>query len=514
MGADSHDKQLYQTLRRRSCEALWAEAKSNFDPAPPEARLAQVGLIRALGVVFAESGTRAQQAAAREWLVLLLSDPAEKIRRYAMTALPKLGAGPREEAALLALWQATSLDRERKHLRETLEKIGGPATLALLQSTGGVTAQTEQKVRAKLVRTSEPGALDLKAVLPEVHGLRIHLRGRRGLESIMREEAGARLPQPRFTVERQVEKGDGIVTVRPTAPFSLGDLYALRCFGTVGFDLGIATSPEAIAERIVSPQAQRLLTAFTQGTPRYRLEWEGRGHQRGAIRTIVNRAYALCPAILNDPRNALWTVSLRSKPGGVAVELTPRLVPDPRFGYRRGDIPAASHPPLAASMARLAGPMEKEVVWDPFCGSGLELVECALRGGVQTLIGTDRSPGALAIAQANLAAAGPAAAVPDARFAACDFRDFATVAGLGPNRVSLLITNPPMGRRVPIGDLRTLIADLFTVAAQTLRPGGRLVFANPLAMEAPHPALRLEFRQVVDFGGFECRLERYRKIER
>jgi tRNA G10 N-methylase Trm11 len=163
-------------------------------------------------------------------------------------------------------------------------------------------------------------------------------------------------------------------------------------------------------------------------------------------------------------------------------------------------------------MARLAGRVEHEIIWDPFCGSGLELIESALLGGVERLCGTDRSAAAIAIARGNFAAAKVGGA--QAELACCDFRDFAASGSLGPNRASLLITNPPMGMRVPIADLRGLMKDLFTVAATVLRPGGRMVLAHPLALEHPHPALRLEFRQAVDFGGFDCRLEMYRKQER
>jgi 23S rRNA G2445 N2-methylase RlmL len=191
------------------------------------------------------------------------------------------------------------------------------------------------------------------------------------------------------------------------------------------------------------------------------------------------------------------------------VELRPNLTPDPRFHYRRQDVPAASHPQLAACMARLAGRVPHEIIWDPFCGSGLELIESALLGGVESLHGTDRDAAAIAIAQGNLAAAG-INTVP-ARLTCCDFRDFETRAALGPGSVSLLITNPPLGGRVPVADPRGLIEDLFSVAATVLRPGGRLVFANPLAAQTAHPPLQLRFRQAVDFGGFDCRLEMYHK---
>jgi len=504
-------KQLYNELRRLSCEQLWNDEVPRFDAGAPEERMARVALVRAVGVVFSEAGTPGQQEAARTWLLRLLRDPEEKIRRYAMTAIPKLGAGPREEAELLALLRKTTLDRERKHLGETLDKIGGSATLEHLKAGEGLSAQTEQKVKASVARAESPGTLHMEGVFSNGEGLRIHLRGREGLEKIVREEAEAFIQ--RYGKFRIANVTSGLVVLVPVAPFSLADLYSLRCFGTVGFVLGTGRggqeSPEALAALIVSPLARRIFLAFTLGAIRYRLDFVAKGHQRGLVRQVANQAYALCPEILNDARRAPWSVNIDSTPGGSVVELSPRLVPDPRFAYRRADVPAASHPPLAACMARLAGPLGREIAWDPFCGSGLELIERALLGGVHTLFGTDRSPEAISIAKANLAAARVTVAA--IRFACCDFRDFATIEGLGRSSVTLIITNPPMGRRVPIGDLRTLVEDLFAVAASALKPGGRLVFANPLRMESPQRTLRLEYRQVVDFAGFDCRLEMYRK---
>jgi tRNA G10 N-methylase Trm11 len=163
-------------------------------------------------------------------------------------------------------------------------------------------------------------------------------------------------------------------------------------------------------------------------------------------------------------------------------------------------------------MARLAGKMEPEIVWDPFCGSGLELIERALLGGVERIFGTDSAAAAIAIARRNFAAA--KLDLLPAEFLCCDFREFTARAGLRPGDVSLIITNPPLGMRVPVHDLRGLIQDLFQAAATVLRPGGRLVFANPLSASSPPPSLRLRFRQAVDFGGFDCRLEMYQKRAR
>ncbi|MEI6033232.1 MAG: methyltransferase [Verrucomicrobiae bacterium] len=490
-------KELYQQLRALPWGRLWMEEVPAFDRATPAERAQRVAVIRAVGVVFSESGPQDQGDTVRTWLRKLLADPDEKIRRYAMSALPKVGAGREEEAEMLALLQCSENEREIKFLSGALEKIGGAETLAAAR---GVLPQTEQKARAAVARSECPGTLRMDRMLDDFEGVRIHLRGRRGLEGTVRAEVEA------GGLFRLLDIRAGLVAVEPAAPFSLADVYAMRCFGTAGFFLGAARA-DSLDRVIASPLGTRVMRTFTEGPPRYRLDFVSKGHQRGAVRDLANRIYARCPEILNDPRLALWAMDISSDGGLDAVELRPRLVPDPRFAYRLQDIPAASHPPLAACMARLAGP--SETVWDPFCGSGTELIESALRCGASNLYGTDRSAEALAIAQRNFAAAAGVSA--DARWACCDFRDYGQIEGLAPGSVSLIITNPPMGMRVPIPNLRGLISDLFDVAAVALRPGGRLVFVNPLHMENPHPLLRLQSRQVVDMSGFEARMEVYAK---
>ena len=42
--------------------------------------------------------------------------------------------------------------------------------------------------------------------------------------------------------------------------------------------------------------------------------------------------------------------------------------------------------------------------------------------------------------------------------------------------------------------------------------GGRLVFPNPVRLDALPRSLRLDHAQMVDLGGFDCRLELYRKL--
>ena len=486
-GEKKATKELYKELRGLSCEQLWELEVPRFDQADPQERLDRVAVVRAVGVVFSESGTAEQKDKVRPWLRRLLQDPQEKIRRYSMAALPKIGAGQDEEAELLALLQSTEAAREKKFLGRALEKVGGIATLKeMAKGATGFLPQTGQKIKASLARDESPSAVKMDGILTDFKGLQIHLHTRRGLEQILVTEIEEYLQaHGKFHVS---EVRRGRVALTPMAPFSLADIYRLRCFGTLGFVLGAVTgsdesrSRESLASLITSPLAQRIFRTFTEGSIRYRLEFVGRGHQRSAVRDLASRAYALCPEILNDPRHSPWSVAVHFTEQGSSVELCPRLT-DPRFSYRLDDVPAASHPPLAACMARLAGPVDHEIVWDPFCGSGLELIESALLGGVQRIYGTDISAEAVAITAKNFAAANVSSG--QTMFACCDFRDFIRIEGLGPNTVTLIVTNPPMGKRIPIPNLRGLIDELFAVAATVLKPGGRLVFANPFFMETP-----------------------------
>ncbi len=415
------------------------------------------------------------------------------------------------------MWRTTTAGREKKFLALALEKIGGMATLETMTAANhGFLPQTEQKVKASVARGQSPSAIRMAGILSDFDGLRLHLRGRRGLEAMVRDEAEESIS--RHGKFRVAGVRDGLVALTPVAPFALADIYALRCFGAVGFVPGAvrssnqAESIEALASVITSSLSRRVLQTFTEGGIRYRLNFIARGHQRGAVRLLASRVYALCPEILNDARNVTWTLDIYPVGRGHSVELRPNLTPDPRFYYRRRDVPAASHPPLAACMARLAGRVQNEIVWDPFCGSGLELIERALLGGVRAIHGTDLSAEAIAIARANFAAAQVKPV--QANFACCDFRAYAVGGRLGPNSVTLIISNPPLGMRVPVANLRGLIEDLFNVAATVLQPGGRLVFANPVFMEKPPRSFQLLSRQAVDFGGFDCRLEKYLKLAR
>ena len=177
----------YARFRICSCRQLWEEHRPRFDRLTGRARLDDVGLVRAVGVVFAEHGSEQEKASVRAWMCTLLQDPEEKIRRYAINALPKLMSGPVEEQALLALLGRSTSEREKKSLTGALDKIGGRATLDLLDKNPGLSPITKQRIQANVARGEATGGVVMDRSLSDIRGLRIHLRGRRGLEGFVRE---------------------------------------------------------------------------------------------------------------------------------------------------------------------------------------------------------------------------------------------------------------------------------------------------------------------------------------
>jgi 23S rRNA G2445 N2-methylase RlmL len=186
--------------------------------------------------------------------------------------------------------------------------------------------------------------------------------------------------------------------------------------------------------------------------------------------------------------------------------LDPRPNEDARVSYRNLDIRAASHPTIAAALARACVPQAKDVVWDPFLGSVIELIERARLGPVRTLLGSDIDPTALDAARENLAAAGVRAELREG-----------DALRLHPDNVSLILTNPPMGRRLLRDSSLGSFLDAFVAhAATVLARRGRLVWLSPLPERTRRVAERAGLHvgpegAMVDMGGFSAELQTFRR---
>jgi 23S rRNA G2445 N2-methylase RlmL len=435
----------------------------------------------------------------RPSLLTCLEDPDPKTRRNAALALGKLDADADTAAALLARARQETRPEQLRSFAEALGKSGGPEALAWLAGLDVADPELQRlrgRAQIMLQRSLSRGAtaagIDEEAVAPTAQAMMLTCRP--GLEDILADELAAL--HPRIA-------GPGRVSLTSAGP--LAAIVQARTLLTVGFPLapvavGRAGLEAALVTTLAGPAAQAVFSTWTKGQVRYRLAWARGGHRRAVVWRVAEALATACPALVNDPTASGWDVVVDDAGGAVNVELRPRWH-DTRFAYRVADVPAASHPTLAAAVARLGGVRADDVVWDPFVGSGLELVERGRLGPYARLHGSDLDARALAAATANLDAAGLA----DHALVEAD----ATVHA--PAGVTLILTNPPMGRRVHRGDVAPLLTSFLAHAGTVLRPGGRLVWISPLPRvtraAALQAGLRCQRTQTVDMGGFTGQLE-------
>lgn len=480
---------------------------------------ARIAIVRALDDGVSDDGARARtiqalgliarrgDEAARDRVLATLADPGARVRRAAISSLANLAPVLDDvRAAVLARWDANDVaPDERRTLAEALGKLGGAGAVARLRALdpGGDAELARRRDRGLLVaeRGAQRGSeseirIDVAPPVP----IAVVLHCKAGLSGVLVDELRA------LSIAAQGNRDDE-VHITLNAPWST--LFQSRLWIGAGIRMprpACADNPDAVVRSIVdglvAAPVRTLLAAWTKGPIRWRLEMP-EGKQRAVVWQVARDVTAIAPELVNDPTATTWDIRLAD---ATALELIPRRVTDPRFAYRVAEVPAASHPTVAAALARVAAPRDRDRIWDPFCGSGLELIECGRlvpAGGVD-LFGTDLDERALAAAQANATAAKLTIALTraDARAAA------------GVDDLDLVISNPPLGSRVQVDAAALLVATL-PVIARRLAKGGRLVWITPAPRQTTPAAEQLRLRRTfatpIDLGGVRGRLERWQK---
>lgn len=471
-------------------------AMEHVRTAEPKARARLVAIV---GKAALDHGGEDLEA----FLVGALRDEDPRARRAAANALGKL-RGPKIGEALSAALATEEDASVRRALAAAVGKAGGTEALSALSAIDAAGDELLSRVTAKasimIQRTASrdvPSSFEQDKPAPEPIPVALHCRA--GLASILQTELEAELAP-------QVARDDRVLATLVGPPARLFQARTMLFFGfplpTEKIDPSGDVVP-ALTRALTSSAARRIFEHFTAGPIRFRIAWASGGKRRASTWRAAEQIAAVCPSLVNDPTGSTWEALVSERQGALEVELCPRVV-DPRFGYRTGDVPAASHPTLAAALVRVAGVRPDDVVWDPFVGSGTELVERALAGPYAKLIGTDLDPDALEVARKNLNAAG----VPSFVLALGDARNFVP---RGP-RPTLVVTNPPMGRRVLRGlDLEPFLDHFLAHAADVVCPGGRIAWIAPIPAQSDRAAralgLERTFAERVDMGGFDARLE-------
>lgn len=439
-----------------------------------------------------------------EWLLQALTDPDPKTRRVAARALGKLELPPTDERssviekALSNAFDAATSDDDKRVLALALGKVGDEE--ARTRIVGAVHGRASVIAERELARRA-PGAIDLSGT--HDGPLRIWFHTRSGLEDVLKEElASASWETARFV-------SPGVVEAKLEG--ALSRALGIRTAMHVGFPLAPASKGEDLAADIVrgicSPPALAVFRAFTkaEGRIRFRIAFVHGGHRRSIVWRSAELVRAATSELVNDPKESTWEVLVDDAGGQVKIELVPRGYVDPRFRYREDLVAASSHPVIAAALARVAPRSDEDVVWDPFAGAGAELVERALLGPYARLLGTDVDPRAVLAARANIERAGiERATISEGN--ACEY---------APKQVNVIVTNPPMGRRVERGGHMDLLDRFVSHAADVLVPGGALVWLVPeperIRARAEAKGLTLDRAFTVDMGGFSAELSTYVK---
>jgi 23S rRNA G2445 N2-methylase RlmL len=453
-------------------------------------------------------GRVASNARATTLLLAALDDADAKTRRNAAIALGHVQRDDIQDA-LMSVCERDERPEMRRSVAASLGKVGTARALPWLReasrSVDPELARIAGRACMMVERTStraERGRIEPARTAPRPVDLVTLARS--GLEDLLLDE----LSSVAAVTDVRVD-GPGCVRARLVG--SMDALFAARTMSSFRFPVPTEwardgeTLADAIARAATSESARVVFATWTAGPLRYRIAWAEGGHKRAATWDAARAIAARAPDLVNDPTSSTWELIISVKHRLVDVAIAPRALEDPRFQWRRGDVPAASHPTIAAALARVAGVRPDDVVWDPFAGSGGELIERALLGPYRELRGSDIDPRALVIARENLAAA----RVP----VHLEERD---VLGLTPRGVTLIVTNPPMGRRASRDASLAETLDRFVVhAASVLEPVGRLVWIAPWPKRARVAAagagLALDWARVIDMGGFEAEMQRWVK---
>jgi 23S rRNA G2445 N2-methylase RlmL len=502
VGNESSPKAAERAIARVGASALTSVLK-RLDVAAPRLRSL---LVRVVGRLVKQGSREGVPV-----LVTALEDADPKTRRNAAIALGGVRSDE-VEGALLRAWDKDPRLEMQRSIAAALGKVGTERSLPLLRDARAASDPQLARIAGQAVMMVERTAS--RTDRGSIDGARapgrptnVVVLARKGLEDLLADELSSCMG-----VSEIRRLGPGRVAAKLGGP--LETLFRARTMLGLRFEMPSEwvrdrdTVSAAIARAVSSEAARAVFDAWTSGPVRYRIAWADGGHRRAATWDAARAIAQREPRYVNDPTLSTWELVVAQHGRRIDVALAPRALRDPRFSWRVADVPAASHPTIAAALARVATARPNDVVWDPFVGSGAELIERALLGPYRSLIGSDIDSRALAAARRNLSAARV-----DARL------DEGSALAVTPEGVTLIVTNPPMGRRSSrSGTLREMLSLFMVHAASLLGPKGRLVWMAPWPASARSTGLQvgleLESARVVDLGGFDVELQRWVKSGR
>jgi len=389
-------------------------------------------------------------------------------------------------AELIKAYKQASDASEIKALTDSLGKTGSPEALEILKESSG---KSVDKAAIKLQRDLIGDNSLVKKCLPGafVDSGKMIVWFTRGVEKLAKEKS-------LFSKATSIEPGVLVVENMSWLKLEGNNLWR-----RAGFVIGETRdhSPGNLA-LILSGVRDRIFSATEggeSGNIKIRLGRKA-GVSRGFIWDFAQKLMTLDSGLINDGRAAAWELE---SIGEYAV-LIPLQCEDRRFSWRNSDVDGASDPTIAASIVELARIAPNDVVFDPFCGAGTELILAARLSPKARLIGTDIDEQAIRSASESVFKAGVKV-------------EFFQQNGLNftSTKVDVVISNPPFGMRTIRGEARAVLEDFFMGIRKKLNPNGRVVILShaPSSTQqwAEAGGLKLSRTAPIFLGRMPCELQ-------
>ena len=321
---------------------------------------------------------------------------------------------------------------------------------------------------------------------------RVLVRCVHGLEWLCADEIGAALPAAgrlelaRREITLELPVLDAALLALRTADDAFVEVGQVGGAGTTkdsvpGFARAIAALPWA--DRVADVRRLRPVPAAPLVDVVTSIEGR-RSYNRFAVENavgallapLVGGTYLRRTAAGRDEGTPDLTVRVFVRGDTAVAALRVGAAPLHRRAYKQDTGPGTLHPPAAAALARLAGPVSR--VLDPFCGDGTIAIETALANPGALVRASDADPARLRNAEAN---------AERARVAVEFSRADAAVAGRDAGAAAdAVVTNPPWNLAVDgAGSVRESLGPFWRRVPELLTPGGRLVALTEAELEVP-----------------------------
>jgi 23S rRNA G2445 N2-methylase RlmL len=216
--------------------------------------------------------------------------------------------------------------------------------------------------------------------------------------------------------------------------------------------------------RLARPLKKRRMTYRVVSQLEGRHDYRRVDLKRAAEDAVVQQSQGSWAAVEENAALEVW-VRADNERAAIGIRLSDNTMR--HRTYKAAQLPASLKPTVAAAMIRLTFPQTEDVFLDPMCGSGTLLIERALAGRYQLILGGDADPNALDTAKGNI---GP-------RYQPIEIKPMdVRHLPLETASVDKIASNLPFGRQIgKLNVLPVLYEAAFQEFARVVKPGGRAV---------------------------------------